>query len=107
MEVGPERKVEGWYNDNPALTFISYDVEFPTRKIGEHTANVIAENLMSRMDVEVLFKAMVNYFADFEKDHVAICIKIDGCILEMVEDSSTSLQRDGKLKVIWNDNATN
>ena len=101
-KVGPDGQVEGQHNDNPALSSISYDVQFPDGKIREHATNVIAKNLLSRVHEEGFSKEAIKCIADVKKDHSSISLKD---ILLCSRKGRRQLFKSPmgwKLKVLWN-----
>ena len=58
----------GKYHENPILNSIIYDVEFPDGHIKEYAANILAENMLSQVDVDghnnMLLKEIVDYWKD-------------------------------------------
>ena len=50
-------------------------MKFPDRPVLECAANVIAENLLSRVDEEGFSKATIKYSVNFEKDCTATNMK--------------------------------
>eukprot|EP00957_Ditylum_brightwellii_P073224 5566632-Ditylum_brightwellii.AAC.1 len=50
--IGPDGTVTGTYDDNPMMNKMIYDVEFPDRQVREYTANIIAENMLTQVDLD-------------------------------------------------------
>ena len=48
--VEPDGTIIGSYDNNPMLNLFSYDVEFPFGQVKEYLANVLAENMLTRVD---------------------------------------------------------
>ena len=48
--VNHEGAIDGSYDDNPMLNSLLYDVEFPDGQVKEYSANLIAENILTRVD---------------------------------------------------------
>ena len=66
--LGPEGRIVGRYDDNPALNSIVYDVEFNNGTIKEYAANVIAENMFTQVDSEGFSVTLIEGIIDYEKD---------------------------------------
>ena len=62
----------GNYNDNPMLNTYAYDVEFPYSQIREYSANIIAENMLTRVDEDGFSKAAIDSIINFNKDATAL-----------------------------------
>ena len=45
-------RMTGTYHDNPFLNTITYDVEFPDGQVKEYGANIIAENMLTQVDLD-------------------------------------------------------
>ena len=50
--MGPDGKNTGQYDENPRLNSVLYDIDFPDGQVKEYSANLIAENLLDRLDYE-------------------------------------------------------
>ena len=48
----PEGKAVGKYDDNPFLNSMMYEDEFVDAQVREYSANVIAENMITQVDLE-------------------------------------------------------
>ena len=48
--VNYEGSIDVSYDDNPMLTSLLYDVEFPDGQVKEYSANLIDENMITRVD---------------------------------------------------------
>ena len=48
--VEPDGTIIGSYDDNPMLNSFLYDVEFPDGQVKEYSANMLAENMLTRVD---------------------------------------------------------
>ena len=45
-------RTTGTYHDNPFLNTITYDIEFPNGQVKEYGANIIAENMLTQVDLD-------------------------------------------------------
>ena len=66
--LGPEGKVVGNYGSNPFLNSMMYEVEFVDRQVWEYSANVIAENMLTRVDLEGFSTTLMEGIDDCYKD---------------------------------------
>ena len=51
ISLGPEGNVVGSYDEKPFLNSIIYDVEFNDGTVKEYSANVIAENMLTQVEL--------------------------------------------------------
>ena len=63
--LGPEGIVVRKYDDNPILNSMTYKVEFIDGKVREYLANVIEENMLSRVDSEGFSTTMMEWIVDY------------------------------------------
>ena len=63
--LGPEGIVAGKYDDNPILNSMTYEVEFVDGQVREYSANVIVENMLSRVDSEGFSTTMMEGIVDY------------------------------------------
>eukprot|EP00957_Ditylum_brightwellii_P053305 4041156-Ditylum_brightwellii.AAC.1 len=49
-----------------------YDVEFPNGQIKDYAANVIAENIITQVDLDGLSTTMLDAVTDWQKDESAV-----------------------------------
>ena len=66
--MGPDRKVSGWYDDNPMLNAMVYHLEFPDDTIKEYSVNIIAENMLTQLDSDGFTMTTMEGVIDHEKD---------------------------------------
>lgn len=64
--------VRGSYHMNPMLNTINYDVQFPDGVIREYSANIIAQNLYSQVDVDGHNHDILDGILDFHKSDDAV-----------------------------------
>ena len=62
----------GTFHENPLLSTILYDVEFPDGEIKEYGANAIAMNMYSQVDPDGHRTQLVEDIVDYKKDHTAV-----------------------------------
>ena len=75
--VGPEGKVVGKYDNNPFLNSMMYEVEFVDGQVQEYSANVIAENMLTRVDSEGFSTTLMEGIVDCCKDESVAVMKTD------------------------------
>ena len=63
--LGPEGTVAGKYDGNPILNSMMYEVEFIDGQVREYSTNVIAENMLSRVDSEGFSTTMMEGIVDY------------------------------------------
>ena len=78
--LGPEGKVVGKYDDNPFLNSMTYEVEFVDGQVQKYSANVIAENMLTRVDSEGLSTTLMEGIVDCHKDESVAVMKTDICL---------------------------
>jgi hypothetical protein len=105
--LAPDGSIIGYYNDNPVLNTLTYDVEFPDGEVREYTANIIAENMLTRVDSDGHVTMALDCILDFEKDDTAYGTK-DKYVYEKNGRRRLRKSTQGwKLKVLWKDGTTN
>ena len=70
--VTPEGRVIGNANDNPLLSTLMYDVEFPDGNIKKYAANIIAENVLVNCDSEGFYSSQMSCIVDHKCDGSAV-----------------------------------
>ena len=73
--LAPNSIIIRYYNDNLVLNTLIYDVEFPDGEVREYAANIIVENLLTRVDYNGYITMALDYILDFEKDDTTYGIK--------------------------------
>ena len=63
--LGPEGIVVGKYDDNSILNSMTYEVEFVDGQVREYLANMIVENMLSRVDSEGFSTTMMEGIVDY------------------------------------------
>eukprot|EP00957_Ditylum_brightwellii_P171858 13082906-Ditylum_brightwellii.AAC.1 len=66
--LGPDGHVVGKYNNDPRLSYIVYEVEFPNGQVKDYAANVIAENMNTQVDSEAFSTTMLDSIVNLCKD---------------------------------------
>jgi Reverse transcriptase (RNA-dependent DNA polymerase) len=66
--MGPDGCIHGTYDDNPYMNTIIYDVEFPDGQVKEYSANLIAENILSQVDMDGYSYSLMESIVDYKKD---------------------------------------
>ena len=69
---GNDGRVVGTYNENPFLNSVVYDVEFPDGAVKQYAANIIAENMLSQVDLEGYHHKMLESILDYGTDGHAV-----------------------------------
>ena len=64
--IGPEGTVVWKCDDNPILNSMTYEVEFIDGQVREYSANVIAENMLSRTHYEGFSTTMMEGIVDYQ-----------------------------------------
>jgi hypothetical protein len=70
--VGDTGGTMGTYDDNPILNSIIYDVEFPDGQVKEYAANILAENMLSQVDLDGHSKLVLKEIVDHQKSDDAV-----------------------------------
>ena len=70
--VGPEETIVGSYDDNSMLNSFLYNVEFPDGQVKEYPANVLADNMITRVDWDGFSVALLEAIIDYKKNDSAI-----------------------------------
>ena len=105
--LAPGSSIIRYYNNNLVLNTLAYDVEFPDREVREYIANIIVENMLTRVDSDGYITIVLDCVFDFEKDNTTYEIK-DRYLYE--KNSRRRLQKSiqgQKLKVLQKDRTTN
>ena len=71
--IGTNGTIASQYKDDPGLNYIVYDVEFPNDTIKEYSGNVIAENILTQIDDDVLTMLMMQGIIDHKTGTVSKC----------------------------------
>ena len=58
----------GTYYDNPFLNTVTYDVEFSNGQVKEYGANIIAENMLTQVDLDGYSLSLMDSIIDHHKD---------------------------------------
>ena len=61
-------RMTGTYHDNPFLNTITYDVEFSDGQIKEYGANIIAENMLTQVDLDGYSLSLMDSIIDHKRD---------------------------------------
>ena len=69
---GPDGECIGTYDNNPIITTMTYDVEFPDGEIREYAANIIAESMLSQVDNEGYTLQHLSQIIDASSDYSAV-----------------------------------
>ena len=75
--LGPDGEVAGSYDENPFLNTMIYEVEFPNGDIKEYAANIIAENMLTQVDLDGYSLTMMKGIIDFKRDDAVAVPKSD------------------------------
>ena len=101
--VNHEGAIDGSYDDNPMLNSLLYDVEFPDGQVKEYSANLIAENMLTRVDSDGFSITLLEAITDYHKDNTAVDID-DKYVITSKERRRLRMTTQGwKLKVLWRD----
>ena len=73
---GPDRNIIRKYDNTPNLNSVMYEVEFIDGQVKEYGANIIAENMLSRVDSDGYSLMLMEGIVDYRKDEsVAISME--------------------------------
>ena len=61
-------RMTGTYHDNPFLNTITYNVECPDGQVKEYGANIIAENLLTQVDLDGYSLSLMDSIIDLQRD---------------------------------------
>ena len=61
-------RTTGTYHDNPFLNTITYDVEFPNDQFKEYSANIINENMLTKVDSYRYSLSLMDSIIDHQRD---------------------------------------
>ena len=75
--LGPKGKVVDKCDDNPFLNSMTYEVEFVVGQVLEHSATVIAETMLTRVDLEGFSTTLMEEIVDCCKDDSVVVMKTD------------------------------
>ena len=80
-----------------------YDVEFPDRRVKEYSANLIAENMLTRVDSDGFSVTLLEAITDYHKDNTAVDID-DKYVITSKRMRRLRMTTQGwNLKVLWRD----
>ena len=72
IALGPEGNIVVWYNANPMLKSIIYEVELPDGRVNYYAANSIAENMLSQVYDEGYIVTLIDLVLYYKIDYSAI-----------------------------------
>ena len=101
--VEPDGTIIGSYDDNPMLNSYLYDVEFPDGQVKEYSANVLAENMLTRVDRDGFSVTLLEAIIDYKKDDSAIDMADKYMISPKGRKTLRRTTQGWKLKVLWKD----
>ena len=58
----------GTYHDNPFLNTVTYNVEFPNGQVKEYDTNIIAENMLTQVDLDGYSLSLMDSIIDHQRD---------------------------------------
>ena len=61
-------RTAGTYHDSPFLNTITYDVEFPNGQVKEYGTNIIAENMLTQVDLDRYSLSLMDSIIDHQRD---------------------------------------
>jgi len=101
--VGPDGKLAGTCDENPVLNSIVCEVEFPDGEVRECSANIIAENMLTQIDLDGCSLSLMKGIIDCRKDEMAVPME-DKCICTKSGQCRLRHATSGwQLLVKWND----
>ena len=93
--------VIGFYDDNPMLNSFLYNVKFPDGQVKEYSANVLAENMLTRADRDGFSAILLESIIDYKKDESAIDMADKYIITPKGRKILNRTTKGWKLKVLW------
>jgi hypothetical protein len=80
--IGPDGTTTGSYANNPILSSIVYEVEFPDGQMKEYAANTIAENMLTQVDSDGGYSTtLMQGIIDYREDDAAAVPKSDKWVI--------------------------
>ena len=68
QSLDADGRMTGTYHDNPFLNTITYDVEFPDGQVKEYGTNIIAENMLTQVDLDGYSLSLMDSIIDHQRD---------------------------------------
>ena len=96
-----EGAIDGSYDDNPMLNSLLYDVEFPDGQVKEYSANLIAENMLTRVDSDGFSVTLLEAITAYQKDNTAVDIADKHVTTSKGRRRLRKTTQGWKLKVLW------
>ena len=97
-------RTTGTYHDNPFLNTITYDVEFPDGQVKEYGANIIAENMLTQVDLDGYSLSLMDSIIDHQRDLSQAIPMEDKHITTMSRQKQLRKTTKGwKLLIKWKD----
>ena len=94
----------GTYHDNPFLNTITYDVEFPDGQVKEYGANIIAENMLTQVDLDGYSLSLMDSIIDHKRDlSQAIPIEDKYIMTKSRQERLRKTTKGWKLLIKWKD----
>eukprot|EP00957_Ditylum_brightwellii_P112913 8609862-Ditylum_brightwellii.AAC.1 len=59
------------------MNMMIYDVEFPDGQVREYATNIIAENMLTQVDLDGYTKTLMESIVDYKKDEAIAVAKND------------------------------
>jgi hypothetical protein len=104
--LGPDGTVAGTYNENPFLNTMIYEVEFPNGDVKEYAANIIAENMLTQVNLDGYSLTMMKGIIDYKRDDAVAIPKSDMYVVTSLGQKKMRKATIGwKLLVQWTDDS--
>ena len=68
QSLDADGRTTGTYHDNPFLNTITYNIEFSDGQVKEYGANIIAENMLTQVDLDGYSLSLMDSIIDHSKD---------------------------------------
>ena len=91
----PEGVVVGWCDENPKPNYIVCYVEFSDFQVKEHAANMMAKDVLTRVDSEGFSLILIESMVDWKQDESMIEM-IDKCSI-----TSSIQRRSRNAALMW------
>ena len=69
--VNQEGAMDGSHDDNPMLNSLLHDFEYLDEQVKDYSANLIAENILNRVDSDGFSVTLLEAITDYNKDDTA------------------------------------
>ena len=85
------------------LNSLLHDVEFPDGQVKEYSANLIADNMLTRVDSDGFYITLLEAIIDYHKDDTAVYNSDKYVITSKGSRRLRMITQGQKMKVLWRD----